>query len=91
MGYIVDLSVILCGIFASGGDVSPFGVQSVIKEFVDSSRKANVHTEIRSFVTATQPSFTYQDRDLVLEKIIDLIRCFCVLPFSDGHTRIIRA
>ncbi|KAI0285618.1 hypothetical protein BC826DRAFT_1179012 [Russula brevipes] len=49
MGYIVDLSVILCGIFASVGDVSPFGVQSVIKEFVDSGRKANIHTEIRGF------------------------------------------
>jgi len=80
MGYIVDLSVILCGIFASVSDVSPFGVQSVIKEFVDSGLKADIHSEVRSFVGAAQPSFTYRDGDLFLEKIVGLIRCFCVPP-----------
>ncbi len=84
MGYIVDLTVVLSSIFESTGDVSPGGVQSVIKDLVDSGRKTSIHTEIRSFVRAA-PAFTYHGHDLIMEKIIDLNTQFCVLPSGKGY------
>ena len=84
MGYIVDLTVVLSGLFESTVEVSPGGVQSVITDFVASGRKASVHDEIRDFVRAA-PTSTYHGHDLIMEKIIDLIRQFCVLPTSNRY------
>jgi hypothetical protein len=82
MGYIVDLTIVLSGLSESTVDVSPGGVQSVIKDFVASGRKTSIHDEIRDFVRAA-PTFSYHGHDLIMEKIIDLIRQFCVLPTSN--------
>jgi len=84
MGYIVDLTVVLSGLFESTEDVSPGGVQSVIKDLVTSGRKTSIHDEICDFVRAA-PTFTYHGHDLIMEKIIDLIRQFCVLPTSNRY------
>ena len=72
MGYIVDLTVILCGVFGSRGNVSRSGAQSVINSFADSSLKTSIHNDISSFIR-TVPQFEYYDNDVVMAKIIDLI------------------
>jgi hypothetical protein len=78
VGYIVDLTLILCGVFGSG-NVSSSKVQSVKDEFAGSGPKTNIHAEIRRFIE-TVPKFKYYDNDIVVEKIIDLIAQNCELP-----------
>jgi len=84
MGYIIDLTVVLSGVFESTGDMSPGGLQLAIKDLVNSGRKTRIHAEIQNFVGVTS-AFTYYGHDLVMERIIDLITQFCVLPPSNGH------
>jgi len=80
MGYIVDLTVILDDIFRTvSGSVSANDVQSAVDRHVNSGRRDRIHRDIHSFVTETFAiRFTVPQRDLVLEKIIDLIRQYCV-------------
>ena len=80
MGYIIDLTVILDDIFrTTPGNVSSNDVQSAMDRHVNSGRRDSVHQDIHSFVTGTFPiRFTLQQKDLVLEKIIDLIWQYCV-------------
>jgi len=80
MGYIVDLTVILDDIFrTASGNVTANDVQSAVDRHVNSGRRDRIHQDIQSFVTATFAiRFTVPQRDLVLEKIIDLIREYCV-------------
>jgi hypothetical protein len=84
MGYIVDLTVVLYSLFESTANISPQGVRSVIKALVDSGRKTKIHGEIRNFVRASAPKFTYHGHDLIMERIIDLIKQFCVLPSGNS-------
>jgi hypothetical protein len=86
MGYIVDLIVILDGIFRlAAGRVSVNKAQAAMDRHVSSGRRDMIHGDINSFVTETFAiGFTVPQRDLVLEKIIDLIRTYCV-PFDDGR------
>jgi len=84
MGYIVDLTVALSDVFESTGDVSPGSLQLAIKDLVTSGLKAKIHAEIRNFVGVTS-AFTYYGHDLIMERVIDLITQFCVLPPSNGH------
>ena len=83
MGYIVDLTVILCDIFGSRGNVSPSGAQSVINKFGSSSLKTSIHSDISSFIR-TVPQFQYGDKDVVMAKIIDLISRNCNPPSDDA-------
>ena len=54
MGYIVDLTVILDGIFRTTSDnVSANDVQSAVDRHVDSGRRDRIHRDIRSFFTDT--------------------------------------
>jgi hypothetical protein len=87
MGYIVDLTVILDGIFRlGGGRVSVNEAQTAMDRHVSSGRRDSIHRDINSFVTETFAiRFTVPQRDLVLEKIIDLIRQYCVPPSSGGY------
>ena len=88
MGYIVDLTVILDDIFnIVTGDVSNSDIQSAMDGHVRSGRRDRIHRDISSFVTETFAiRFTMPRRDLVLEKIIDLIRQYCVPPsIGDEH------
>jgi hypothetical protein len=75
MCYIVDLTVILDGIFRlGGGRVSVNEAQTAIDRHSISGHRDSIHRDINSFVTKTFAiRFTVQQRDLVLEKIIDLI------------------
>jgi len=83
MGYIVDLTAILCALFTSPGDVTTNGVQSAVRDFVDSGCKSTIHADISSFIAA-EPALMYFERDVVMEKVIDLIKQFCVPPHGDG-------
>jgi len=80
MGYIVDLTVILDDIFrTAAGNVTANDVRSAVDRHVNSGRRDRIHRDIQSFVTETFAiRFTVPQRDLVLEKIIDLIRQYCV-------------
>jgi hypothetical protein len=82
MGYIVDLTVILDGLFrASEGSVSLRDASLAVDRHLRSSRRDKIHQDIRSFVTQTfSIRFTDPQKDLVLEKIMDLIRQYCVPP-----------
>jgi hypothetical protein len=84
MGYIVDLTVILDDIFRiAAGNVSASDVQSATDRHIRSGRRDRIHRDIGSFVTETFAiRFTVPQAqgDLVLEKIIDLIRHYCVPP-----------
>jgi hypothetical protein len=79
VGYIVDLTLILCRVFGSPGNVSSSKVQSVKNEFAGAGPKTNIHAEIRRFIE-TVPKFKYYNNDIVMEKIIDLIAQNCDLP-----------
>ena len=79
MGYIVDLTVILCGVFGSHSNASPSGAQSVINNFASSSLKTSIHNDISGFIR-TVKEFEYDDNDLVMAKIIDLISRNCDPP-----------
>ncbi|KAI9428755.1 hypothetical protein H4582DRAFT_473318 [Lactarius indigo] len=76
MAYIVDLTVILYGLFSSAHSVSGTEVQSAVKDYAKSSTRSQIHDHIRSFVT--QIPFTYQNKDTIMEVIIDLIKQNCV-------------
>jgi hypothetical protein len=83
MGYIVDLTVILCGVFGSHGNVSPSGAQSVINDFANSRFKTSIHNDLSSFIR-TVPQFEYYDNDVVMAKIIDLISRNCDPPLGNA-------
>jgi hypothetical protein len=71
VGYIVDLTLILCSVFRSPGNVSPGGVQSMIDNFASSSLKTSIHNDISNFIRMV-PQFQYHDDDVIIAKIKDL-------------------
>ena len=77
MGYIVNLTVILDGIFKSG-NVTESVAQQVTNAHIISGRRDGIHRDIRNFITIWI-EFPPQ-KDLVLEKIVDLIELYCSLP-----------
>jgi len=74
VAYIVDLTLILCDVFGCHGNLSPNCIQSVVNNFATS--KASIHDEIRCFFQTVE-RFEHQAYDVVLAKIIDLIRRNC--------------
>jgi len=82
MGYIVDLTVILDDIFRiSAGNVSAGDVQTSMDRHISFGRRDRIHRDISSFVIETFAIMSQRtQRDLVVEKIIDLIRQYCVSP-----------
>jgi len=86
MGYIVDLTVILDDLFrTTGAEVSANDAELAIDRVVKSHLRDRIHRDICNFVTeAAAIRFTVPQRDLVLEKIIDLIRQYGVPPSVRG-------
>lgn len=74
MGYIVDLTKILDDIFrTANGTVSVNDLQSAMSRHVRSGQD-KIHWDIRGCVThAFATRFTAPGKDMILEKIIDLI------------------
>ena len=79
MGYIVNLTVILDGIFKTG-NVTESVAQKVTNVHIRSGRRDGIHRDIRNFITIGI-EFPPQ-KDLVLEKIVDLIELYCSLPIQ---------
>jgi hypothetical protein len=85
MGYIVTLTVILDGIYQTcAGSVTEDAVLKVMGTHVRSGRRDSIHRDIHSFVAfvISSPARPASQKDLVLEKIIDLIRRYCS-PFRE--------
>ncbi|KAF8264468.1 hypothetical protein EI94DRAFT_1805751 [Lactarius quietus] len=82
MGYIVDLTVILDDIFrVAAGDVSPRYSQQVLERHIRSGHRDVIHRNIQSFVEEAFASrFSVPQTDLILERIIALIKQYCVPP-----------
>jgi hypothetical protein len=82
MGYIVNLTVILDDIFrTTGGSVTGNAALKVYGTHVRSGRRDSIHRDIRSFVTETLSiRFAIPQIDLILEKIVSLIRRYCSPP-----------
>jgi len=74
MAYIVDLTVILHGLFLTSPSVFATEARSAVQNY-ESCSKPQIHGDIRSFVAQTP--LTYQDKDIMMEKIIDLIKQNC--------------
>jgi hypothetical protein len=85
-GYIVDLTVIMDGIFrVATGDMSPKLALQVLDRHEISGRRDAIHRDIRSFIAeASTLRFSVPGKDLVLEKIIDLIKQYCVPTSISG-------
>jgi hypothetical protein len=86
MGYIVNLTVILDDIFRTAtGSVTEDAALKAMGTHISSGRRDRIHQDIRSFVTFVIRSPVRRpasQKDLVLEKIIDLIRQYCS-PFGE--------
>ncbi|KAF8267151.1 hypothetical protein EI94DRAFT_1802156 [Lactarius quietus] len=82
VGYIVDLTVILDGVFrTAAGNMSAKDANQVLERHVRSGHKDAIHRDIQSFITeAFAIRFSVPQKDLILERIIDLIKQFCVPP-----------
>src|SRR6266576_2353722 len=79
MSYIVNLTVILDAIFrTTTGNVAEIATLKAMGTHVRSGRRNSIHQDIRSFVTETSSiRSAILEKDLVLEKIISLIRRYC--------------
>ena len=83
MGYIVNLTVILDGVFrTTGGSVTENAALKVMVTHVRSGRRDSIHEDIRRFVTETFSIRVALEKDLVLEKMIHLIGQYCAPPNS---------
>ena len=82
MGYIVDLHVILDDITKTAiCNVTDNDALDIMNEHVRTGLRDTIHRDIRDFVTETYPTrFSNSEKDLVFEKIVDLIRQYCDLP-----------
>ena len=80
MGYIVDLTVILDTLFSTTScNISPESVRLAVHRHISSGKRVKIHRNIRRFVTETfAVGFSVSRKDLILERIIDLIQEFCV-------------
>jgi hypothetical protein len=83
VGYIVDLTLILCRVFRSPGNVSRGDIQSAINDFNNSSLKTSIHNDISSFIR-TVPQFQYHDNDVIIAKIKDLTLKNCNPPWGNA-------
>ena len=77
VGYIVDLIIILHGLFVSTHDVSACKVQEVMNDHVESGLQKCIRHDVRRFIT-DEGQFTYRGNDFVVEKMMNLIKKFCV-------------
>jgi len=82
MGYIVNLTVILDDISkTTAGSVTENAALKAMVTHYRSGRRDSIHRDIRSFVTETfSIRFAVPQKDLVLEKVVDLIRQYSGPP-----------
>jgi hypothetical protein len=87
VGYIVDLTVIMYGIFSlAASDMSQKLVLEVLDWQERSGRRDAIHRDIRSFIAeAFAIRSSVPGKDLVIERIIDLIEQYCVPSSVSGR------
>jgi hypothetical protein len=80
MGYIIHLTVTLDAIVSTiSGEIFQENVQQVIDWHVRSGKKDRIHREIQGFVKEVfDIGFSALQKDLILDRTIDLIQEFCV-------------
>ena len=89
VGYIVDLTVIMDGIFrVAAGDMSSEQLLLIVDRHEKSGRRDAIHRNVRSFIAeAFSIRSSVPGKDLVLERIIDLIKQHCVpTSVSEGRS-----
>ena len=88
VGYVVDLTVIMDGIFrVAAGDMTPEHALKIVKSHERSGRRDAIHRDIRRFIAeAYALRFSMPQKDLVLDNIIDLIKQHCVPTSVSGGT-----
>ena len=86
VAYVVDLTVIMDGIFRmAAGDMTPKHALQIVNRHQRSGRGNAIHRDIRSFIAeAFAIRFSVPGKDLVLERIIDLIKQHCVPTSVSG-------
>ena len=86
VGYIVDLTVIMDGIFRkAAGDMSPERALVMVDRHEKSGRRDAIHRDVRSFIAEIfSIRSSVPGKDLVLERIIDLIKQHCVPTSVSG-------
>ncbi|KAN0136278.1 hypothetical protein V8E53_005883 [Lactarius tabidus] len=86
VGYIVDLTVIMDGIFrVAAGDMASKHALLALDRHEKSGRRDAIHRDIRSFIAeAFAIRFSVPGKDLVMERIIDLIKQYCVPTSISG-------
>ena len=78
MGYIVNLTVILDGIRKTvAGNVTGNAALKVKNSHIISGCRDRINQDIRNFVT---DAVEFPQKDLLLEKIVDLIEFWCQSP-----------
>lgn len=85
MGYIVNLNVILDRIFRTASlSGRSNAIENIAQEIMDDhvgfGHRNSIHQNIRGFVAETFLIKFNTKKDLVLEKIVDLIRQYCGRP-----------
>ena len=88
MGYVVDLTVIMDGIFkVAAEDMTPEHALQIVNMHERSGRRDVLHHDIRSYIAEAFPiRFSMAGKDLILERIIDLIKQHCVPTSSSPST-----
>ena len=88
VGYVVDLTVIMDGIFrVAAGDMTPEHALKIVNRHERSGRRDVIHGGIRKFIAeAYALRFSMPQKDLVLDNIIDLIKQHCVPTSVSGGT-----
>ena len=86
VGYIVDLTVVMDGIFrVAAGDMPPKRLLLIVDRHEKSGRRDAIHRDVRSFIAeAFSIRSSVPGKDLVLERIIDLIKQHCVPTSVSG-------
>jgi hypothetical protein len=86
MGYIINLTVIMDDISrTAASNVTENAAQNATGTHIRSGRRDSIHRDIRSFVTETFAiRFAIPQKDLVLEKIEDLIGHHCSPPLGNS-------
>ena len=78
MGYIINLTVILDGIFrTTARNTMENTARGVMDDHIKSGHRDGIHRDIRRFVAETFPDRFATNQDSVLEEIIRLIVQYC--------------
>jgi len=83
MGYIVDLTIVMNGLFLRTRDASEEHVVSVLGAYAESGDLARVHNAIRTFVDNTE-GWRLVNQEHILDEIIRLINAYCTDPSTNG-------